>query len=274
MTAAYKAQSTDISVEADRFVFELLRQKSNDERMAMSAALSRGARELSLMGLKRTFSDLSPGDFGKKVAFVWLGHQWPDGFVPVGEPMSWVQDSLQLARQLHPIFEQVGVAYYITGGVAATAYGDPRTTRDLDVVINVGQEDLGPLIAVLEEAGFYVPGVEDMVSGRLRTLQIIHQETVMQADLMVSGAERWDALKFERRRLEGGVYFISPEDVVLNKLKWRLSSQSEKQWRDVLGVLKVQGERLDLAYMKQWADALGLEEDFMRACQEADIGLP
>ena len=77
------------------------------------------------MGLKRTFSELSPSNFAEKVAFIWLGHQRPPGFAFRGEPMSWIQDSLQLARQLHPIFEQIGIAYYITGGVAATAYGDP-----------------------------------------------------------------------------------------------------------------------------------------------------
>ena len=162
---SYRPQSEDTSVEADRFVFKLLRQKSNCDRMAMSAALSRGARELSLMGLKSTFSDLSQNELAQKVAFVWLGHQWPAGFTPKGEPMSWVQDSLQLARQLPPIFEQVGVVYYITGGVAATAYGDPRTTRDLDVALNISRLEISPLVTALEAAGFYVPDVEDVVSG-------------------------------------------------------------------------------------------------------------
>ncbi len=268
----YKAQSIDTSVEADRFVFQLLRQKSNSDRLAMSAALSRGARELSLMGLKRTFSELSPSDFAAKVAFIWLGHQWPPGFAFRGEPMNWIQDSLQLARQLHPIFEQIGIAYYITGGVAATAYGDPRTTRDLDVVLNVSKSDMATLISALETAGFYVPGVEDIISGRMRTLQIIHQETVMQADLILSGEESWDTVKFERRRLEGELYFISPEDIVLSKLLWRRRSRSETQWRDILGVLKVQGERLDLKYLREWANRLAVSEDLAQAFREAGVG--
>ena len=274
ISTSYRPQSEDRSVEADRFAFRLLRQKSNCDRMAMSAALSRGARELSLMGLKRTFSALSQNEFAQKVAFVWLGHQWPAGFTPKGEPMSWVQDSLQLARQLHSIFEQVGVVYYITGGVAATAYGDPRTTRDLDVVLNMSRAEIGPLVTALETAGFYVPGVEDVVSGGMRTLQIIHQETVLQADLVMSGTEAWDVIQFERRRLEGGLYFISPEDIILNKLRWRWRSQSEKQWRDVMGVLKVQGERLDFEYLWEWAGKLGLSEDLERVCGEAGINPP
>ena len=136
--------------------------------------------------------------------------------------MTWVQDSLQLARQLHPIFEQTGIAYYITGGVAATAYGDPRTTRDLDVVLNISRGNIPDLVPVLESVGFYVPGIEDVVSGRMNTLQIIHQQTLLQADLILAGTEPWDAIKFERRQIESGLYFASPEDIVLSKLLWRM----------------------------------------------------
>lgn len=269
----YKPQSIDTSVAADRLVFELLRKRSNCDRMEMSAALSRGAKELSLLGLKRTFNTLTASEFAQKVAFIWLGHQWPPGFEQKGEPMSWIQDSLQLARQLHPIFEQTEITYYITGGVAATAYGDPRTTRDLDVVISIerSQQNIQNLVSILEAAGFYVPGVEDIISGRLNTLQIIHQQTILQADLILSSAAEWETLKFQRRRLENGIYFISPEDIILSKLQWRQKSQSEKQWRDVLGVLKVQRERLDFDYLNQWANHLDLAEALDQCMREAGI---
>jgi hypothetical protein len=267
----YRPQSIDTSVEADRFVFQLLRGRTTGDRMAMSAALSRGARELSLMGLKRTFSELSPAEFSQKVAFIWLGHQWPEGFVQKGEPMTWIQDSLQLARQLHPIFEQANISYYITGGVAATAYGDPRTTRDLDVVLNISRSAITDLVTELEAIGFYVPGVEDILSDRMSTLQIIHQETVLQADLVIAGTENWEAIKFERRRLEDDLYFISPEDIILSKLRWRIQSKSEKQWQDILGVLKVQGARLDFEYVREWAKTLNVSKDLHQACQEAGL---
>lgn len=271
MTVTYCPQAEDTSIESDKLVFQLLRQKSNSDRLAMSAALSQGARKLSLMGLKRTFSDLEGQDFSKKVALVWLGHCWPIGFNPKGDPMTWVQDSIQLAKQLHPIFERVGIAYYITGGVAASMYGDPRTTRDLDIVLNIKGAEINSLVEVLTQEGFYVPGVEDVVSGRMRTLQIIHTESVLQADLMISDIDDWDLVKFERRQLADGLYFASPEDIVLNKLRWRLKSQSEKQWRDVLGVLKVQGTGLDFNYLYEWASNLDLTEDLNQAMGEAGL---
>lgn len=86
--------------------------------------------------------------------------------------MTWIQDSTELAAQLHNIFAAVEIPYYVTGGVAAITYGEPRTTRDLGVVISVPRDALNPLVAALEAAGFYVPGVEDAASGRMRTLQV------------------------------------------------------------------------------------------------------
>ncbi|NEP19528.1 MAG: hypothetical protein F6J97_21990 [Leptolyngbya sp. SIO4C1] len=268
---AYCPQAEDNSIESDKLVFQLLRQKLNSDRLAMSAALTQGARKLSLAGLRKTFSDLETDEFSRKVAFIWLGHRWPDGFCPKGEPMTWIQDSVQLAKQLHPIFERIGIPYYITGGVAASTYGDPRTTRDLDIVINIDRSDIELLAETLEQEGFYVPGVEDVMSERMRTLQIIHTESVLQADLVISGGSDWDLLKFQRRQLTDDLYFASPEDVILNKLRWRLRSQSEKQWRDVLGVLKVQGTQLDFDHLQQWAAQMELNEDLNRAMGEAGL---
>lgn len=92
---------------------------------------------------------------------------------------------------------------------------------------------------------------------------------------MVSGTDEFDRLKFERRRViefEGtALYFASPEDVILNKLRWRQRSGSEKQWRDVLGILKVQTENLDLDYLTQWAEQLGIEAALNQALTEAGI---
>lgn len=281
MSNAYRPQSSDTSMAADRLRFALLQQRSPANRLEMAAALNRSARELSLSILRQRFADLSETDFARKLVQVWLGGDEAAvpilaGFEPRGEVMSWIQDSLALALQLHPIFERIDLRYYITGGVAATAYGEPRTTQDLNVVLNLKISDLLPLVQVLEQAGFYVPGVDDVMAGRSRSLQIIHQETVMQADLILSGTSEFDALTFERRQLlsipnRGELYFASPEDVILTKLQWRRSSRSEKQWRDILGILKTQTNRLDRAYLQKWATRLQVRLDLEQALQAAGL---
>ncbi|MEO1404247.1 MAG: hypothetical protein AAFV72_23760 [Cyanobacteria bacterium J06635_1] len=268
---AYRTQAEDTSVEADRYLFQRLAEHSNAHRMAMGAKLTRGAKRLSLMGLSHRFNHLSETALAQKVAQAWLGDRWPAGFELKGTPMTWIQDSIELAQQLHPIFEGLGIVYYVTGGVAATTYGEPRTTLDLDLVMKVSGTALYPLVEALEAANFYVPGVEDAISGRVKTLQITHQETIARADLMIASGEEWDAVKFARRQLISGIYLASPEDVVLTKLRWRQQSSSEKQWRDVLGILKVQGAGLNFDYLNQWANHLGLTDDLRQLMGEAGL---
>lgn len=271
MIATYRPQAEDTSVEADRYLFKRLSEQPNDHRMAMCAKLTQGARKLSLAGLIHRFGRLSQDEFAQRVTQAWLGDCWPVNFALKGDPMTWIQDSVELSQQLHSIFAELGIDYYVTGGVAAATYGEPRTTMDLDLVINVHGAALYPLVTALEAANFYVPGVEDAVSGRLQALQITHQETIARADLVIASCEEWDAVKFERRQLISEIYLASPEDVILNKLRWRRRSLSEKQWRDVLGVLKVQGASLDFEYLNEWASRLELSEDLEQVIGEAGL---
>jgi hypothetical protein len=242
----------------------------------MAASLMRNARQFSINCFRRRFSYLTPQQFARKLAEAWLQEYCPPHYIPTGSEMTWIQDSIQLAAQLHLIFEQQGIPYYVTGGVAAIAYGEVRTTQDLDVVLAIGLPDIPRFVAALEAAGFYVPGVEDVVSGRMRTLQITQMETVSRADLVIAGTEEFDQVKFTRRQsypLPDGteIHLASPEDLILNKLRWGQRSQSEKQWRDVLGVLKTQREALDFVYLEQWANQLNLLDLLQQARLEAGV---
>jgi hypothetical protein len=272
----YRPQSEDTSIEVDVFEFGLLRQRTPQQRLQMSSNMMLGARRLSLHCLKQQFSYLAPLQFVRKVAETWLQEDCPKDYLPSGSEMTWIQDSIGMAALLHPILTQLNIPYYITGGVAAIAYGEPRTTRDLDMVLAIARSDIEVLAALLEQSGFYVPGVEDVVSGRMTTLQVTHIESIFRADLMIASNDEFNQIQFERRRTismpgVSDLYFASPEDVILNKLRWGKASQSEKQWRDVLGVLKVQREALDFAYLIQWALQLGLEGDLGRAFIEAGL---
>ncbi len=272
----YRPQADDTSLETDLLDFYLLRQRTPTERLSMAAALMRGARRFSLLCLGQQFAHLAPPAFARKLAEAWLQDDCPPNYIPAGTQMTWIQDSTELAAQLHSIFAAVNVPYYITGGVAAITYGEPRTTRDLDVVISVPRDALTPLVTALESAGFYVPGVEDATSGRMRTLQVTQVATISRADLVLADDNEYERLKFQRRRLislpDGtDAYLVSPEDVVVNKLRWGRQSQSEKQWRDVLGVLKTQQEQLDYEYMYRWAAEFDLSEMLEQITLEAGV---
>jgi hypothetical protein len=274
--SAYQPQSIDTSVESDRYQFELLRQKTPGERFTMAAQMIRWAKTVSLRGIRKARGELAPEYFARAV----LQEKWISLLTPSGDEKMWIQDPGEIARILHSAFESLNIPYYITGGVCAIAYGDPRTTRDLDIVIECKPSEIMTMVARLEAEGFYCPpgAIEDIQSSRGRVLSVTHMQLVLNADIVLNANTDFDRSKMERRRLEAigldeseQFWLASPEDVILAKLLWGRQSQSEKQWRDVLGVLKVQGDSLDFAYMTQWAAQLDLTALVQQAIAAAGL---
>jgi hypothetical protein len=101
--------------------------------------------------------------------------------------------------------------------------------------------------------------------------------TIENIDLMLADDSEYEQLKFERRQwyqlaTGGSIAIATPEDMVIRKLQWRHRNQSDKQWRDILGILKVQQERLDLAYIDRWTERFQLQEDWRQAGLEVGVG--
>lgn len=274
--AGYQPQAADTSVESDVYQFQLLRQRTNAQRWGMAAKLTRWARAVSLRGMQKA----NESTFRLRFAQAILDEKWLPCLTPTSDPAMWIQDPSEIARLLHPVLEQLRIPYYITGGVAASMYGDPRTTRDMDLVVELRRENIAQLAAVLEQEGFYCPSgaIEEIQRGQGSTLSVTHMEQVLNADLVLNADSDFDRSKLARRRLEAideagmlEVWVIAPEDLILAKLLWGRGTQSEKQWRDVLGVLKVQTQALNYAYLAEWAERLGILNDLQRALVEAGI---
>ena len=165
--------------------------------------------------------------------------------------------------------EGLGVPYLIGGSLASAVHGVARATVDADLVADLRPEHAEPLAQALGEA-FYadVEAIRDAIHHR-SSFNIIHLETMFKVDVFVHKQRPYDQVQFQRRVAqmiatdpERTAYVASAEDTVLTKLEWyRMGGEvSGRQWRDVLGVLKVQGERLDLAYLRRWATALGIAD--------------
>lgn len=127
-------------------------------------------------------------------------------------------------------------------------------------------------------AGYYCPAgaVENLKQGRERMLNITHTETIANADLYLMDDSPFAVSQMANRRLidlEGiPVFWVaSPEDTILQKLQWGRGSQSEKQWRDVLGIIKLCANSLDYAYLAQWAEQLNLVDVLSQALTEAGV---
>lgn len=272
----YQTQARDTCIEADLVEFALLRDRTPQQRQAIAVGLMKRARQLSRDSLKRRFPKLKGTALARKLAEAWLQEDCPQDFLPGEDEMMWIQDPLEIAFWLHDLLESLQVRYFITGGAAAILYGEPRTTRDLDLVVAIQPPQLDAAIAALEESDFYVAGIEDVRSGQRNVLQIVHQATIARADLILARDTPFNRAQLQRRQaipLEGGrqLYYASPEDVVLSKLQWQRESQSEKQWRDILGILKVQSEAIDGDYLQDWATRLNVRGELQQAFTQAGL---
>jgi hypothetical protein len=189
-------------------------------------------------------------------------------------------DPIRVLLHVTELLDRIGTPYLLGGSLASSMLGEPRSTVDIDIAIVLRSADVPALLAALGPE-FYVDEGAMRHAVELRSsFNAIHQPTVMKVDFFVLGDAPFDRAQLEGRRLspalEGSgrrVFVSSPEDLILRKLDWYQlgSGVSDRQWRDVLGVLKVQAERLDLAHLRHWAAALELAELLERALEESGI---
>jgi hypothetical protein len=194
--------------------------------------------------------------------------------------------SADLFQAMTPVlraFDEMGVAHYVGGSVASSALGLPRTTIDADLVAVLKLGHVEGLVARLS-GDYYVSGsmIRDAIR-RESCFNLIHLATMFKVDVFVAKSRPFDQSALSRISQEDigepedelRVWLASAEDVVLNKLEWyRLGEEvSERQWLDVQGVLKVQRGRLDLAYLRKWAQPLNVQDLLERALTEAGTHL-
>lgn len=186
-------------------------------------------------------------------------------------------EPVEVTLKVTEVFERLSVPYLIGGSLASTLYGMIRTTQDSDIVAEMRIEHLQPFVMALQ-GEFYVD--EEMIAESIQrnsSFNIIHRETMFKVDVFIPRPRPFLQSQLARVQkqtftfeTEVSAKFASPEDTVLSKLEWyRMGSEvSDRQWKDILGVLKTRAGELDMDYLGRWAKELKVNDLLERALKE------
>jgi len=189
-------------------------------------------------------------------------------------------DIIEVTFKVVNVFEKLGIPYYLGGSLASSAFGIPRATLDADIVADIKSEQVAYMEELLKRE-FYID--TEMINHAIlhkSSFNLIHLEMLFKIDIFILKDRPFDRQVFIRRVQRAvsedasqKLFFAAPEDVILHKLEWYKTGGevSDRQWNDVLGILKVQGTHLDVSYLNKWAKGLGISDLLKKALDEAGM---
>ncbi len=279
-----KTQSPDTRPEAERVQIDLLRRASPARRFALARSLSRTTIQLSRRAIRRAHPEADEAHLQLLYVVFHYNQALADRLAgPLARKVGVmnIPELLDVMAPIVAVFEQLGILYHIGGSVASSVYGIPRATLDIDLVADIRPEQVRPFVKLLETS-YDVD--EDAVREPLRyqsSFNLLHLDTMIKVDVFIPKASAFDRQVFLRKRQDTLdptdqarlFYLASAEDMVLKKLLWYKAGGmvSDQQWKDVLGILKVQATALDLPYLNQWAGQLVIGDLLARALVEAGL---
>lgn len=269
---------TDTAPEVERLMYEAYRRMSPARKMKLVADAYVVARQLHSTGHRLRHPDATDADVNRAWALMTIGHgPWLDRmrFDVMLPPAEHITPIKFVTR----ILDELNIRYAIGGSLASSVHGQARYTQDVDIAVEPfsGKERLFALRFPSDE--YYVDEgmIRDAVIRRA-SFNILHLRTGFKIDIFVQKDRPFDREVLKRRitaavfgESEGEFGLITAEDTILLKLEWyRLGSEiSDRQWNDILGVIKTQVGRLDTAYLDHWAVEIGVKDLLDRIGQQA-----
>jgi len=179
-----------------------------------------------------------------------------------------------LEKVIHTL-DRLGIKYMVTGSIVSSLQGEPRSTHDIDIIVDLPKSKAPALSNAFPSPDYYLDqeAVLQAVSSR-GMANLIDMKSGDKVDFWLLTEIPFDLSRFNRRYYEEvlgmRIAVSSPEDTILMKLRWsKMSGGSEKQFIDAVRVYEVQHEKLDHEYLREWALKLGIEDEMIKLKAEA-----
>jgi len=183
----------------------------------------------------------------------------------------------ELLTKVVSVLEDAGIPYMITGSVASSLQGEPRSTHDIDIIVMIEPSSVQTLMEAFPPPDYCLDAdrINDAIKRR-SMFNLLHIPDGDKVDFWLLTDEPFDVSRFKRRRAEEfygkRLNVSSPEDTILAKLRWaKLSGGSEKQFGDSLSVYEIQYPNLNLDYIEEWAEKLAIKDLWERLKREAEV---
>lgn len=187
-------------------------------------------------------------------------------------------EAFEASRPLIRVLEDLRVDYLVGGSLASSFHGTPRSTHDVDIVADLRFAH-APLLVLRLQGDYYVD--LDRIRQAIRSrssFNLIYTKTMFKIDVFVMKDDPLAREEMRRRQRvvvgeDDELELASAEDTVLQKLVWyRIGGEtSDRQWDDLLGVLKVRRHDLDFDYLRRWADHVEVTDLLGRALSDSGI---
>jgi hypothetical protein len=265
---------TDTAPEVERLMYEVYRRMSPARKMRLVTDAYTVARQLHAAGHRLRNPGATDADVNRAWALMTLG------------PGPWIErmrfnampppaEHIRAIKFVVQVLDDLNIRYAIGGSLASSVHGHSRYTQDADIAVEPfpGKEKLFAMRFPADEYYADEQMIRDAVARRAG-FNILHLHTSFKIDIFVQKDRPFDRELLARRikatvfgESDGEFGVITAEDTILLKLEWyRIGGEtSDKQWGDILGVMKTQGDRLDTAYLDHWATEIGVKDLLDRA---------
>ncbi|TWT86331.1 hypothetical protein Mal64_38720 [Pseudobythopirellula maris] len=183
-------------------------------------------------------------------------------------------DQLDLLRLVVETLDRLGVDYAVVGSFASGAWGEPRLTQDIDLVVDLDVFDAESICNAFHADDFYVSKTAAHEAVECRgQFNLLHPASGNKIDFMIAGDSDWSRTQLSRciqapLLPEKYVKVAAPEDVILAKLIYYREGGSEKHVRDITGILVTGAVEIDRQYLDRFAEQLGVEEEWRSILQK------